>query len=574
MSGLKRFDSKCLINIFIVLTLFQGSVLLAQDGAVVAHFLNRSSNILDYYWVDENGDEHKYGTVNLGGYIDQETYPGHRWRFKSGNQIMGEYTTGSEKEPMFMITNPDAKLLEFEDYTATYNPDVMTKIPYGFFTEYRPQTFWSNTEVYDLTTAESATIEFYVMCADTAQEVLVALSQTRMPYGNPEADALTLRFRPENLDIWLRTKFYENWPDYELLEADEVSVGTNFWQKYRIDISKTEIKVAIDGKYLLRADLTNVDFPHKGYFGFDIFGNPNYEHTSIGYMGVLIEHHGKAQPIAAQPVVTQQPVPEEQPATTSTGTRGAEVLTATLPNATLDKPGKYYAIVIAVQDYDDGGPNDLDYPIQDAQRVINTLTQFYTFDMENITFLQNPKKDQITDVFDRHLDKITENDNLLIFYAGHGFWDERMNQGFWLPADAEKNRRSRWLSNGTIRDYINGIRTRHTLLVTDACFSGGIFKTRAAFNDADRSTNELYKLPSRKALTSGTLKEVPDKSVFVKYLLKKLEDNTDNYLSSQALYTQIRGPVTNNSPNAQVPVFGVIRETGDEDGEFIFVRRK
>ena len=130
------------------------------------------------------------------------------------------------------------------------------------------------------------------------------------------------------------------------------------------------------------------------------------------------------------------------------------------------------------------------------------------------------------------------------------------------------------MSNGTIRDYINGIRTRHTLLVTDACFSGGIFKTRAAFNDADRSTNELYKLPSRKALTSGTLKEVPDKSVFVKYLLKKLEENTDNYLSSQALYTQIRGPVTNNSPNAQVPVFGVIRETGDEDGEFIFVRRK
>lgn len=572
MLGLKRFDIKCLINIFIVVTLFQGSALLAQDGSVIAHFLNRSSKILDYFWVDENGNETKYGSINIGGFIDQETYPGHLWRFKSGNQIMGEYITGSEEEPMYMITNPDAKLLQFEDFTATYNPEAMTQIPYGFTTEYLPQTFWSKDEVYDLTTAESATIEFYVMCSDTAQEILVALSQTRKPYGDPEADALTFRFRPELLDIWVRSKFYDNWVDYDDLDVDDISMGTNFWQKYRIEISKTALRVAIDDKYLIKADLTNIDFPLKGYFGFDIFGKQGYEHTTIGYMGVLIEHHGKAAPVATQPAETQQPAAGEQPA--STGTRGAEVLTATLPDATLDKPGKYYAIVIAVQDYEDGGPNDLDYPIQDAQRVINTLTQFYTFDMENITFLQNPKKDQITDVFDRHLDKITPNDNLLIFYAGHGYWDERMNQGFWLPADAEKNRRSRWLSNGTIRDYINGIRTRHTLLVTDACFSGGIFKTRAAFNDADRSTNELYKLPSRKALTSGTLKEVPDKSVFVKYLLKKLEENTDNYLSSQALYTQIRGPVTNNSPNAQVPVFGVIRETGDEDGEFIFVRRK
>ena len=66
---------------------------------------------------------------------------------------------------------------------------------------------------------------------------------------------------------------------------------------------------------------------------------------------------------------------------------------------------------------------------------------------------------------------------------------------------------------------MNGIKTKHTLLVADACFSGGIFKTRSAFGTPPAATNALYNLPSRKAMTSGTLTEVPDKSVFVEYLI-------------------------------------------------------
>ncbi len=245
---------------------------------------------------------------------------------------------------------------------------------------------------------------------------------------------------------------------------------------------------------------------------------------------------------------------------------------ATPKNTDLFAVGKYFALLIAIEDYQSSTINDLYQPINDAYKIRNVLLK-YTFDHENIILLKNPDRDHIIDEFDRLSQVISENDNLLIFYAGHGYWDKKFKQGYWLPSNASKNSRSKWLSNSTIRDYIRGIQTRHTLLVSDACFSGGIFKTRKAFDDAPLATNELYRFPSRKAMTSGQLSQVPDKSVFVKYFVKRLQENAGKYLSSEQLFVQFKDAVINNSPLRQVPQFGEIREAGDEGGDFIFVQR-
>jgi hypothetical protein len=82
----------------------------------------------------------------------------------------------------------------------------------------------------------------------------------------------------------------------------------------------------------------------------------------------------------------------------------------------------------------------------------------------------------------------------------------------------------------------------------------------------------LYKLPSRRAITSGTLTAVPDNSVFVEYFLKRLAQNTDQFLPAQQLFNTLRMAVINNS--ATVPQEGVIAETGDEGGDFIFLKKK
>lgn len=240
---------------------------------------------------------------------------------------------------------------------------------------------------------------------------------------------------------------------------------------------------------------------------------------------------------------------------------------------TVEAKGKYYALIIGVQDYKDESINDLDRPVADANSLYQTLLANYTFDKQDINFLKNPTRDQMFEALELLSKKVKSIDNLLIFYAGHGFWDEARNQGYWFPSDARRQNRSTWLTNADLKEYISAIKSKHTLLISDACFSGGIFKSRSVMAGASRAVKELYELPSRKAMTSGTLKEVPDQSVFIQYLVKRLQQNTEKYLSAEQLYSTLRIAVINNSANGQVPQFGEIKESGDEGGDFIFIKK-
>jgi len=236
--------------------------------------------------------------------------------------------------------------------------------------------------------------------------------------------------------------------------------------------------------------------------------------------------------------------------------------------------GQYYALLIAVQDYTSPSVNALDFPVQDAEKLFSVLKTEYTFEERNIHFLKNPNRRTIFRKLSELGKELTEEDNLLIFYSGHGYWDEGFQQGYWLPRDASADDRSEWLSNSTIRDYIRGIKTRHTLLISDACFSGGIFKTKNAFTaQPDASIEKIYEMPSRKAITSGAMKAVPDKSVFLEYLVKNLKRNKAKHLYAERLYIDMKPAVINNSPVNQTPLYGTIQQAGDEGGDFIFIRR-
>jgi hypothetical protein len=234
---------------------------------------------------------------------------------------------------------------------------------------------------------------------------------------------------------------------------------------------------------------------------------------------------------------------------------------------------RFLALIIGVQNYIDPKVNSLDYPLMDAARVKEILASEYMFDQRNIVFLQDPDRSTIIGTLDRLAQEITPDDNLLIFYAGHGYFDENLKQGFWLPSNARRDSRAEWLSNSTVRDYLGGMRAKHVLLIADACFSGSIFKTRDAFEEEAASIQELYRMPSRKAMTSGAMKAVPDRSVFVEYLIKRLKENKESYLTAEELFSSMRKAVINNSPNRQTPQYGEIREAGDEGGDFVFLRR-
>jgi TolB-like protein len=229
--------------------------------------------------------------------------------------------------------------------------------------------------------------------------------------------------------------------------------------------------------------------------------------------------------------------------------------------------GKYHAIIISENQYQDSKINDLNEPQNDADNLTSLLVSKYYFKKEDIIRLVDPTRANIIDAIEQKRKSLTIDDNLLIFYAGHGYWDAGLKMGYWLPSDAKKESKSNWVSNSDLTLYLSAFESNHVLLVTDACFSGGIFKTRS-IGDMEQGTKRLYELKSRKAITSGNLKEVPDNSVFMKFFIKELELNQSTFLTSDQLFAKIRPNILNNSSTE--PLYGVIHNTGDEGGEFVF----
>ncbi|MCB9002208.1 MAG: caspase family protein [Bacteroidales bacterium] len=232
---------------------------------------------------------------------------------------------------------------------------------------------------------------------------------------------------------------------------------------------------------------------------------------------------------------------------------------------------EYYAIIMGADDYQDNSIPDLDNPISDAQKLYDVLVDKYTFDKGNVVFLKNPTREQMINTLDILTRKIDKNDNLLIFYAGHGFWDKNTDFGYWIPTDSKANSTANWLANSQIKDYVAAIKSKHTLIIADACFGGSIFHSRKAFEEGSVTPKKAFDAPSRDAMTSGNLTEVPDRSVFLDQLVKRLNSNAKDYITAEELFASIKDVVITSSP--VTPVYGSIRDAGDEGGDFLFVRK-
>ena len=89
---------------------------------------------------------------------------------------------------------------------------------------------------------------------------------------------------------------------------------------------------------------------------------------------------------------------------------------------------KYYALLIGVDEYQDPKIQSLSEPIKDANLLKDVLTRKYTFEESDVTLLTNPTFEDLNVAFERLIDKVKSEDLLLVFYAGHG-WFEAIHPG-------------------------------------------------------------------------------------------------------------------------------------------------
>src|SRR5580704_17380441 len=123
--------------------------------------------------------------------------------------------------------------------------------------------------------------------------------------------------------------------------------------------------------------------------------------------------------------------------------------------------GTFYGLIVGESQYDN--PKlALDRPAKDAQKFRDLIISEYSFGEKNVKLLLNPSRQQIFAELYNLRKIITTNDNLVIFYAGHGYWDDQASQGYWWPRDASVEDPSNWLSNSDLKEQIRGIKAAHT----------------------------------------------------------------------------------------------------------------
>lgn len=248
---------------------------------------------------------------------------------------------------------------------------------------------------------------------------------------------------------------------------------------------------------------------------------------------------------------------------------------STLPPGAPVRPSKDYALFFAINDYDQW--TDLANPISDAEAIAKDLKDLYGFETE---LIRNPDRTTILTTIEKYRTKTYSADaQLMIFFSGHGEFNEASKQGYFIPKGGLKTDEfgDSFIEYEGLKRRITSLPCNHILLALDACYSGTADadiamrgdpgKRPGANADAERdryiATSLQYK--SRIMITSGAKVRTPDKSVFVKKFLEALrsQGGTDGLVNAPELF----GYLTTATPRPVVSTF----DDHEPGGEFLFI---
>jgi hypothetical protein len=241
--------------------------------------------------------------------------------------------------------------------------------------------------------------------------------------------------------------------------------------------------------------------------------------------------------------------------------------------------GNYHAIVIGNNRYDD--MSELGTAEVDARTIDSILRKKYGFSTQ---LLINATRAEILAAFNKAQETLSEEDNLIVYYAGHGQLDATDGRGYWLPVDANVNNSENWISNAVVTNYLDTIQAKQIMVIADSCFSGTLTKASIPRMQQDMPialrTKWLSLMSKRKVrtvLSSGGIKPVYEgnakHSLFAEAFISQLSGNK-GVLEGHRLFSDVRNDVQISASSLgvdQVPQYAAIKHAGHEAGEFLFV---
>ncbi len=252
---------------------------------------------------------------------------------------------------------------------------------------------------------------------------------------------------------------------------------------------------------------------------------------------------------------------------------------AALP--TTSRAGGYHALVIGNDRYRQWTP--LSTAVADAEAISKVLQDRYGF---RVTVLKDADRKQILKTLNDYRKTLSDQDQLLVYYAGHGFLEPEIDRGYWIPVEGDLFDNSDWIEFPAVTDLLELIPARQILVVADSCFAGKLTRSAMArlSPDAEESSRQalltsMAQKKIRTTLTSGGAKPVLDEggaghSVFATAMLGVLTENNDA-LETERLYWTVRSRVVQAAERMkfeQIPTYGPIHMAGHEGfGDFVFV---
>lgn len=211
-----------------------------------------------------------------------------------------------------------------------------------------------------------------------------------------------------------------------------------------------------------------------------------------------------------------------------------------------------YAILFATDNYEHWG--DLVNPVYDARTISEILSKKYGFEVEVV---ENATQNEILSKLREYSQKkYKPMDQLFVFFAGHGTYDQAFGEGFVVTTESLVNDEGKttYLSHNRLRSIINNIPSEHVFLTMDVCFGGTFDEVLASargsnaeiYQDQNKSDYISRKLfaKTRKYLTSGGKTYVSDgiageHSPFAKRFIEALESQggSDGILTISELFT-------------------------------------
>lgn len=242
--------------------------------------------------------------------------------------------------------------------------------------------------------------------------------------------------------------------------------------------------------------------------------------------------------------------------------------------------GRRFALLLANEAY--AHWPKLDTPISDAKAVAVALKQQFGFDT---TTLVNATRQQMLAALSRLRQQAGPDDQVLVYYAGHGRMDPVTARGYWIPVDGAEQDLAQWVSVIDVTDQLAAMQARHVLVVADSCYAGTLVRSLIpqidqALSQSQRAAplKHLAQQRVRVALTSGGLEPVVDggsieHSLFARSLLDVL-GQVQAPVAAQELFDAVSSRFAHLAKRLNVtqqPQYAPIGFAGHEAGDFVLV---